>query len=275
MKEKDSNLTNQDLLEIIKLVKHVYGFDFSGYSKASLKRRFERLLNVRQYKIEYLKTKIINDPSFFDMLLTEITVNVTEMFRDAEFYRSLLSNVIPYLNSYSHIKVWNAGVSSGEELYSFAILFSENEMYQKSFFYGTDINIKVLEDAKSGIFSLKHMLHFANNYIKTGLKKPFSDYFTVEYDNAAIKAKLKKNTHFSVHNLLSDGIFNEFQLISCRNVLIYFDVDLQNKVIRLFIDSLCLFGFLCLGSKESIRSPELMSRLKIIDSKQNIYQKIA
>ena len=274
MKEKYSNLTNQDLLKIIKLVKYTYGFDFSGYSKASLKRRFERLLNVKQYKIEELKTKITNDSSFFDTLLKEITVNVTEMFRDPEFYKSLSKNVLPYLNSYSTIRVWNAGTSSGEELYSFAILFSENEMYKKSFFYGTDINIKVLQDAKSGIFLLKDMLHFANNYIKTGLKKPFSDYFTVEYNNAVIKTNLKENCLFSFHNLLSDGILNEFQLISCRNVLVYFDTELQNKVIKLFIDSLCLFGFLCLGSKESIRSAELMSRLKIIDNKQNIFQKI-
>lgn len=274
MKEKDSSITDQDLLEIIMLIKHIYGFDFSGYSKASLKRRFERLLNVRHFKIGELKTKITNDSSFFDTLLREITVNVTEMFRDPELYKSLSKNVLPYLNSYSRIRVWNAGASSGEELYSFAILFSENEMYQKSFFYGTDINTKVLDDAKSGIFLLKDMLHFANNYIKTGLKKPFSDYFTIEYNNAAIKTNLKKNCLFSVHNLLSDGIFNEFQLISCRNVLIYFDTELQNKVIELFIDSLCLFGFLCLGSKESIRSTELMSRLKIIDIKQNIFQRI-
>ena len=274
MRKKDSSITDQDLLEIIKLIKHIYGFDFSEYSKASLKRRFERLLNVKQYKIGELKTKITNDSSFFDTLLREITVNLTEMFRDPEFYKSLSKNVLPYLNSYSRIRVWNAGTSSGEELYSFAILFSENEMYKKSFFYGTDINTKVLEDAKGGMFSLKDMPHFANNYIKTGLKKPFSEYFTVEHKNAAIKTYLKKNSLFSVHNLLSDGIFNEFQLISCRNVLIYFDTELQNKVIEVFINSLCLFGFLCLGSRESIRSTELMSRLKIIDNKQNIFQRI-
>ena len=274
MKEKDSSLTEQDLLEIITLVKNIYGFDFSGYSRASLKRRFERLLNVKQYKIGELKNKITNDSSFFDTLLREVTVNLTEMFRDPEFYKSLSIKVLPYLNSYSRIRVWNAGTSSGEELYSFAILFSEYEMYQKSFFYGTDINTGVLEEAKSGIFSLKDMLHFANNYIKTGLKNPFSNYFTVECNHAAINSNLKKNSLFSVHNLLSDGIFNEFQLISCRNVLIYFDPELQNKVIELFIDSLCLFGFLCLGPKESIRSTELMSRLKVIDNKQNIFQRI-
>ena len=274
MKVEVKDLSNDDLLSLINLIKNIYGFDFSQYSKSSLKRRFERLLGLKQWTVGDLKTKITNDASFFDILLREITVNVTEMFRDPIFYKSVYLNVLPYLDSYSRVKVWNAGVSSGQELYSFAILFSENEMYHKTFFYGTDINTAVLEEAKSGIYSLVDMRSFANSYVKTGFQKDFSNYFTVDYHNSTIKSQLKRNTHFSVHNLLSDGVFNEFQLISCRNVLIYFEVELQAKVIELFINSLCLFGFLCLGSKEVVRSKELLKRLKVIDSKQNIYQRI-
>ena len=272
--EFKDGISDDDLLSLISLIKNIYGFDFSQYSKSSLKRRFERLLGVKQWTLVDLKTKITNDYSFYDVLLREITVNVTEMFREPAFYKSLSLNVLPYLNSYSRVKVWNAGVSSGQELYSFVILFSENGMYDKAFFYGTDINTEVLDEAKNGIYSLVDMRSFANNYVKTDFQKAFSNYFTVGYHNSAIKSQFKKNTHFSVHNLLSDGVFNEFQLISCRNVLIYFEVELQAKVIELFIDSLCLFGFLCLGSKEAVRSKKLLNRLKVIDSKQNIYQRI-
>lgn len=264
----------EELDEIIELISNIYGFDFSHYSKASLKRRFERLLISEKWDVIDLKTKITNEPKLLDFLLREITVNVTEMFRDPTFYNSLMINVLPYLDTYQRIKVWNAGVSSGEELYSFTILFKESNLYNKSFFYGTDINSKVLEEAKNGIYPIKTMKSFAENYAKTNLKNPFSEYFMVEYQNSIIKNELKKNCLFSVHNLVSDGVFNEFQLVSCRNVLIYFDQELQLKVVNLLIDSLCLFGFLCLGSKEVIRNPEALKRLKTIDSNQNIYQKI-
>ncbi len=267
-------MTEQDLDEVIALIKNIHDFDFSNYSKASLKRRFEALLSKLSLSVFELKAKIINEGDFLHLLVNNITVNVTEMFRDAEFFKSVQHNVIPYLKSYQRVKVWNAGVATGEELYSFSILFEESEIYHKSFFYGTDINTKVLEEARSGIYDLKKMKIFEQNYASIKLVKPFSDYFTVQYNNTIISSELRKNCLFSVHNLISDGVFNEFQLVSCRNVLIYFNLHLQNRVLELLIDSLSIFGFLCLGSKEVIRSEELKKRLKLIDTKQNIYQRI-
>lgn len=267
-------MTEQELDELVALVKNIHEFDFSDYSKASLKRRFEGVMTKLSLSVFELKIKITNEPEFLNLLVNDITVNVTEMFRDAEFFKSVKTEVVPYLQSFQRIKVWNAGVATGEELYSFSILFDECDIYNKSFFYGTDINTDVLEVAKAGIYNLKKMKEFAENYALLTLEKPFSDYFTVQYEHAIINSELRKNCMFSVHNLISDGVFNEFQLVSCRNVLIYFNTDLQNRVLKLLIDSLCLFGFLCLGSKEVIRDESLQNRLKLIDRKQNIYQRI-
>ncbi|HET8828893.1 MAG TPA: CheR family methyltransferase [Pelobium sp.] len=268
-------MTEKELEDVIALLNNVHDFDFAGYSKASLKRRFEGLMHKFFLSVFDLKAKIINEPNFLNHLVNDITVNVTEMFRDADFFKSVKNNVIPYINSYQRIKVWNAGVATGEELYSFSILFKDSKIYDKSFFYGTDINTKVLKEAKAGIYDLNKMKAFAQNYSEVKLTKPFSDYFTVQYDHAIVIAELRKNCLFSVHNLDSDGVFNEFQLVICRNVLIYFNLELQNKVLKLLMDSLCIFGFLCLGSKEVIRNEELQKRLKIIDKKQNIYQRIS
>ncbi len=267
-------MNEHELDEMVTLIKNIHDFDFSNYSKASLKRRFEGLMAKLSLSVFELKAKIINERDFLSVLVNDITVNVTEMFRDAEFFKSIKNNVIPYLTSYQHIKVWNAGVATGEELYSFSILFKDSEIYHNSFFYGTDINTSVLNEAKAGIYDLKKMKTFAENYSAIKLTKPFSDYFTVQYGNAIINSELRKNCLFSVHNLISDGVFNEFQLVSCRNVLIYFNLDLQNKVLKLLIDSLCVFGFLCLGSKEVIRNEDLSKRLKLVDKKQNIYQRV-
>jgi chemotaxis protein methyltransferase CheR len=276
MKLRDNNkdLSYEELETIIQFVYKIYEFDFSQYSKASLKRRFERLLGAHNWDLIDFKTKLTNEPNLLGFLIKEITVNVTEMFRDPEFFKSIKKNIIPYLDSYQRIKVWNAGVSSGEELYSLSILFKESGIYNKSFFYGTDINSKVLEEAKEGIYSTRKMKSYAENYNQLGFVKPLSDYFAVDYSNSIINSEFRKNCLFSVHNLVSDGVFNEFQLVSCRNVLIYFDQELQAKVIELLVNSLCIFGFLCLGSKEVIRSQKILSRLKLVDPRQNIYQRI-
>jgi len=267
-------MSEQELDEMVALIKNIHDFDFSNYSKASLKRRFEGLMSKLSLSVFDLKAKIINESNFLHLLVNDVTVTVTDMFRDAEFFKSVKNNVLPYLKSYPRIKVWIAGVATGEELYSFSILFKDSEIYHKSFFYGTDINTNVLDDAKAGIYNLKKMKTFAENYAAVNLNKPFSDYYTVKYEHAIINSELRKNCMFSAHNLISDGVFNEFQLVSCRNVLIYFNVDLQNKVLKLLIDSLCIFGFLCIGSKEVIRDEGLKKRLKLIDKKQNIYQRI-
>ncbi|MBC8985762.1 protein-glutamate O-methyltransferase CheR [Pedobacter sp. N36a] len=274
MEREEDYISYDQLAELIDFIKNIHGFDFSDYSPASLKRRVTRIMQLQKLSLFDLRTLLTNDHDYFESFLIEITVNVTEMFRDPSFYRSVKENIIPYLRSYQRIKVWNAGCSTGEEVYSFAILFSDEELYERSFFYGTDINNDVLDFAKDGIYDLQKMKQFSENYQKTGAIQTLSDYYTARYEAASINHSLKKNLLFSAHNLASDGVFNEFQLISCRNVLIYFNTDLQKKVIELFYNSLANFGFLCLGAKETLRSTET-GRFKIIDKKNNIYQKIA
>jgi chemotaxis protein methyltransferase CheR len=268
------SLTTAQVLELIDLVKRVHGFDFSEYTKASLKRRLLRIMQFKKLSFYDLKHVLVNDQEAFQEFLEEITVNVTEMFRDPMFYKALNSQVLPYLSSYQHIKIWSAGCSSGEEVYSLAILLKESNLRQKSFIYGTDINTEVLKEARMGIYGLRKIKTYAENYLFTGLPGTITDHFTIMYDAATIHSEYKQNTLFSVHNLVSDTVFNEFQLISCRNVFIYFEAELQEKILDLFYKSLCPLGFLCLGSKETIRSDFFRKRFKVINQKENIYQKI-
>jgi len=267
-------LSTEQVAELIDLVKKVHGFDFSNYSKASLKRRLSRVMMIKKLEFYDLKHALLNQPDFFQNFLEEITVNVTEMFRDPSFYKALNNQVIPYLSTYQHIKMWCAGCSSGEEVYSLAILMEQNKLKDKSFIYGTDVNTVVLRDARLGIYSYRNVKAYAENYQMAGLKGSLTDHFTIMYDAATIHSELKANTLFSVHNLISDTIFNEFQLISCRNVFIYFETQLQEKILELFYNSLCPHGFLCLGSKETIRSETFKKKFKAINLKENIYQKI-
>ncbi|WP_448698531.1 CheR family methyltransferase [Mucilaginibacter sp. AW1-3] len=267
-------LDSTQLNELISLVKNLYGFDFMHYSKASLKRRVMRIMQMKKFDFWELRYALINNTAFFQEFLEEITVNVTEMFRDPSFYRALKTEVMPYLSTFQRIKIWSAGCSSGEEPYSLAILMQELGYIDKSFIYGTDINTEVLKSAKKGIYSLRNIKGYAENYNQAGLPGTLTDHFTIMYDAATVHSELKKNTLFSVHNLISDGAFNEFQMICCRNVFIYFESELQDKVLDVFYNSLCNLGFLCLGSKETIRSDYYKKRLKVINSRENIYQKI-
>lgn len=271
---EEKGLTPIEINELINLVKKIHGFDFSGYSKASLKRRLTRIMQLKRLEFYDLKHLLINDSEFFQHFLEEVTVNVTEMFRDPLYYKAINSQVLPYLSTFQHVKIWSAGCSSGEEVYSMAILLKEAGLRNKSFIYGTDINTEVLKEAKKGIYSLRKIKSYAENYQYTGLPGTITDHFTILYDAATIQTELKQNTLFSVHNLISDNVFNEFQMISCRNVFIYFESSLQEKILDLFYRSLCPLGFLCLGSKEAIRSDSFKKRFKTINPKENIYQKI-
>ena len=234
-----------------------------------------RIMQNKRLSLYDLKHILVNDHHFFREFLDEITVNVTEMFRDPTFYQSLNSLVIPYLSTYQHIKIWSAGCSSGEEVYSLAILMNEAGLRKKSFIYGTDINTEMLKESRKGIYSLKKIKSYAENYQYSGLKGSLTDHFTIMYDAATVHSELKHNTLFSVHNLVSDTVFNEFQLITCRNVFIYFETELQEKILELFYNSLAPLGFLCMGSKETIRSDKFKKKFRVINSKENIYQKIA
>ncbi|PWK78670.1 chemotaxis protein methyltransferase CheR [Mucilaginibacter oryzae] len=274
MDTAQGNISQAQVFELIDIVKKVHGFDFAGYTKASLKRRLIRIMLLNKFEFYDLKHALINDAGFFQNFLEEITVNVTEMFRDPSFYKAVNAQVVPYLSTYQHTKIWSAGCSTGEEVYSMAILMKEAGLGKKSFIYGTDINTEVLREARKGIYSLRNIKSYAENYQYTGLKGSITDHFTILYDAASIHNELKQNTLFSVHNLISDNVFNEFQMISCRNVFIYFETFLQERILELFYKSLCPLGYLCLGSKETIRSDAFKTKFKVINQKENIYQKV-
>lgn len=269
------SISFESLEELIELINRIHGFDLSGYSRASLKRRISRIMDLYQLDVSGVKDNLINTPGFFNNLLMEVTVNVTEMFRDPAFYKVLREEVLPYLATFPHIKVWSAGCSTGEEVYSLAILLKKQGLYDRSFIYGTDINANVLKKAKQGIIDLKKMKEYSDNYLQTGSGDSLSEYYTARYDAAIIHHHVRRNVLFAMHNLVSDGIFNEFQLITCRNVLIYFNKQLQDHVFNLLHGSLSLFGFLCLGSKETLRTENLREKFRLINKKHNIYQKIA
>jgi len=268
-------VTFENLEELVALVDNVHDFDLDGYSRASLKRRVSRILALYHLDFAGLKDNLVNTPDFFNKFLLEVTVNVTEMFRDPAFYRALRDDTLPYLATFPHIRVWSAGCATGEEVYSLAILFKKQGLYERTFLYGTDINSAVLQRAEQGIIDLKKMKHYSDNYLQTESGDSLSEYYTAKYDAAAIHRELLRNILFSTHNLVSDGVFNEFQLITCRNVLIYFNAALQHRVVDLLYTSLALFGFLCLGAKETLASPHLRDKFRTVSKTHNIYQKIA
>src|SRR5690606_5071552 len=257
----------EDLEEIIYILKNISEVDLSGYSKSSLKRRVERFLQVEKMDLVDLKNAIINVKDFHNYFIQELVVNVTEMFRDPEFFISLKENVIPYLKTYPQIRIWSAGSSSGEEAYSTAILLNESGILERSFIYGTDISPKALETARKGVYSLNKIKSYTENYLKTSPRSEFANHYTAMYDAAIINKEYRSKVLFSSHNLVTDHAFNEFQLIMCRNVMIYFDKELQKRVLNLFYDSLSLFGFLCLGSKESLYAHDIKNNFKVIDKR--------
>lgn len=266
IKDDDVHILLNDLLD-------TYGYDFTEYSKASLKRRIHRLFTLDKFpSFAELRYRVKTDEDYLKRFVEEITVNVTEMFRDPTFYETLRKDVLPVLATYPLIRIWHAGCSTGEEVYSMAILLKEANLLHKSLLYATDLNPDVLEKAKAGIFPLSHMKQYSENYILGGGKNEFSDYYTSRYDRAMFDKSLSKKMIFATHNLVSDRSFNEFQLILCRNVMIYFDKELQDRVLQLFDQSLETLGFLALGSKETLRFSSISSSYTQV-SKEKIWRK--
>jgi chemotaxis protein methyltransferase CheR len=272
-------LENEELfeLEVEALIKEIhtqYGYDFSGYARASVYRRIKRFLGQKHlHSIDELRKFLFTDSFFFENFLQEITVNVTEMFRDPTFYKSLRENVLPILSTYPFIKVWDAGCSTGEELFSLAILLEEEGLLGRTKLYATDINQKVLRQAKEGIFSASHMAAYTSAYYAAGGKRDFADYYTSNYGSVKFNASLVKNVVFYPHNLATDTSFNEFHLIVCRNVLIYFNRQLQERVYKLFDESLVSLGYLALGKKETLAMSSISQHFNIVDKSNRIYRK--
>jgi len=253
-----------------------YGLDFRGYARSSLRRRVWNMVHAKKLQsISALQAQVLHDPSLLDELLQHLSVNTTTMFRDPSFFVSFRENVVPHLFSVPFVRIWHAGCSTGEEVYSLAILLMEAGLYERSRIYATDMNASVVERAKSGIFPLEHMREYTANYQQAGGSAAFSDYYTANYDNAIFKASLKKNIVFAQHNLVSDGTFNEFNVILCRNVLIYFGTDLQERVYRLLHQSLRRFGVLALGRGETLRHTVLEQEYDELDLQERIYRRRA
>lgn len=250
------------------------GYDFTSYATASVKRRINRLFIIDHFNsFHEFRNRIIEDENYFSRFVQEITVNVTEMFRDPSFYKTLREEVLPVLATYPFIRIWHAGCSTGEEVYSMAILLKETGIMHKSLLYATDINPGVLDHLTKGIYPLRLLKQFSENYILSGGKEDFSSYYTAKYDHAKFNDDLRRKMIVSTHNLVSDSSFNEFQLIICRNVLIYFNKSLQDKVLKLFDSSLEPRGFLALGSKEHIRFADIGNKYIQLEPKEKIWKK--
>lgn len=267
-------LNSDDLNNLLAKLSTQYGYDFLGYSKASLIRRIQAFcIKEKIDNADDLEKSLMADRRYFIHFVEEVTVNVTEMFRDPTFFAALREKIIPVLATYPFIRIWHAGCSTGEEVYSMAILLREAGLLHKCIIYATDINQKVVERAKQGVFPLSQMRLNSENYIKAGGREEFSKYYSANYHHVQFDKSLADRVVFSTHNLVSDSSFNEFQLILCRNVLIYFERSLQTKVFQLFDKSLDSLGFLALGNKESIRFSDISDYYVQVDKKERIWRK--
>ncbi len=251
-----------------------YGYDFKDYSYPSLVRRINGYLIKSNYKyISDVISNLLRNDKLFEDFLNTISVSVTEMFRDPGVYRTIREKIIPHIISFPRINIWHAGCATGEEVYSFAILLKEEGLYDRVNIYATDIDGKSIEIAQEGIYSVDSIKLGTENYKKSGGKFSFSDYYHARYGKAIINNSLKKNITFATHNLAMDKVFNEMHLVVCRNVLIYFNKTLQDRVLKLLSESLVHNGILVLGTKEQLNYTDVNKDFKDIAGKYKIYQK--
>ncbi|MES2624957.1 MAG: CheR family methyltransferase [Pseudomonadota bacterium] len=270
----DQKTEDIELTLLLDAIYRKYNYDFRDYAMASIKRRLSHAkthFHCRSYSA--LQDLVLYDASVLPMLLSYLTVQVSEMFRDPAYFQAIRQQVIPHLRTYPSLKIWIAGCSSGEELYSLVILFREEELESRTIFYATDINPDALEKAEAGVYDISRISQFTDNHRKSGGKSSLSDYYTAAYGRAVFDKSLRKQVVFSDHSLASDAVFAEMQFISCRNVLIYFGRDLQNRAVGLFKDSLSRQCFLGLGSKESIRFTDHITAFSDFSRSERIYQK--
>lgn len=271
MADRTDDIELRLLLDAIRLRYH---YDFRGYAFASLKRRLSQArerFGCRSFS--QLQERVLHDPAALPELLGYLTVQVSELFRDPAYFRALRELVVPHLRTYPSLKVWVAGCSAGEEVYSLAILFREEGLEERTVFYGTDINTAALAKAEAGVYEVDRMALFSENYQKAGGRASLADYYTAAYGGAVLDKSLRKRAVFSDHSLVSDQVFAEVQLVSCRNVLIYFDRPLQDRAVGLFKESLVRKGFLGLGSKENLRFNAHADAFTEFAKDERVYQK--
>ena len=274
MRAYNPDLERIEIQLLLEGIHRHYGFDFRSYAYASLRRRiWKRIDSERLRTISALQERVLHDPAMMERLLLDLSINVTAMFRDPAFYVAFRRDVIPALRTYPFIRIWHAGCSTGEEAYSMAILLEEEDLYDRTRIYATDINEVVIRKAKEGIFPLDRMQEYTQNYLRAGGTRSFSEYYTAMYDGALFAPRLMRNIVFSQHNLVTDRSFAECNVILCRNVLIYFDRTLQQRVHTLFHESLPVYGYLGLGSKESLRFTGFEDNYEQVDRREKIYRK--
>jgi chemotaxis protein methyltransferase CheR len=251
-----------------------YHYDFRGYAAASLKRRLATAMaRFGCATLSQLQDKVLHEPTVFPALLDYLTVQVSEMFRDPQYFRALRERVVPLLRTYPLLKIWVAGCSTGEEVYSVAILLREEGLLERSLIYATDINSHALQKAETGVYELDRIAGFTENHRQSGARSSLSDYYTAAYDRAVFDKSLKKHMVFSDHSLATDSVFAEMQLVSCRNVLIYFDRALQDRAVGLFREALCRKGFLGIGSKETLRFSSHADAFDEVSREDRIFRK--
>jgi len=264
--EQNIQLNKQTNLEIDLLLEAIYrlsGYDFRQYNRSSISRRIFNRMRINSIPtISRVQEKVIHDQEFLEQLLNDFSINVTEMFRNPSFFKAFREKVIPALRDYQEIRIWHAGCATGEEVYSMAILLQEEGLIDKAVIYATDMNEQVLEKAKKGVFPIHKMQAYTKNYMLAGGAHAFSEYYKTDYQYAYFHPTLLKNIIFAQHNLVTDQSFNEFHVVLCRNVLIYFSPQLQSQVHHLFYESLSDNGFLCLGDKETLRFEEVISNYR-------------
>ncbi|KMS54799.1 chemotaxis protein CheR [Novosphingobium barchaimii LL02] len=271
---EDEKIEDIEIRLLLEALYRRYHYDFRNYAQASIKRRL-RQARDRQGVATYsaLQDKLLHDPAAAAGVLRFLTVQVSDFFRDPSYFKAIRETVVPHLKTYPSLKVWIAGCSAGEELHSFAILFREEGLEDRTLFYATDINQDALEAASRGIYPLDRMKAFTENYRLAGGKASLSDYYSTGYGGAVFDKSLRDRVVFSDHSLVTDAVFSEMQLISCRNVMIYFDRDLQDRAVGLFRDSLGRGGFLGLGSKETLRFSEHVGAFSEFVREEKIYQR--
>jgi chemotaxis protein methyltransferase CheR len=251
-----------------------YHYDFRGYAEASLKRRLATaMVRLGCGSLSQLQDRVLREPETFAVVLDFLTVPVSEMFRDPPFFRSLRESVVPLLRTYPSLKVWIAGCSTGEEVYSLAILLREEGLLDRTLIYATDINPQTLKKAEAGVFELSRITGFTENHQRSGARSSLSDYYTAAYGGAVFDKTLKQHVVFSDHSLATDSVFAEVQLVLCRNVLIYFRRELQDRALGLFREALCRRGFLGIGSKETLRFSAHADSFDELVREHRIYQK--
>jgi chemotaxis protein methyltransferase CheR len=252
-----------------------YGYDFRQYAFASIRRRTMGRAQAEGAKtVLELLERVLDDQACMGRLLRALTIHVTSMFRDPQFYIAFREKVVPFLKTYPFVRIWDAGCSSGAEVYSLAILLAEEGIYDRCRIYATDLSEDILRDAKQGMFPLNSMKEYTENYQKAGGKASFSDYYSARYDHALFRPSLRKNIIFAQHDLVAGGSFNEFNVILCRNVMIYFNNSLQDRVHRLFYQSLARLGVLGLGQRESLRFSPHEASYEMVDAAQCLFRKV-